>query len=169
VITITHRHRGTTSDRHIAAIAESDYAWNIKVSKHRSERPPGLSNTCSSAPGSGQLLRGVRGQARTMLNDARSATVQAGGFHSGQANRTTTFAACPIRAQYSVQSRSLTAIRGQSLPLHVRKPPSQSLKVFVFQAGHASSILVTRASASLRANSLFNLPKLFEHLDDKTD
>ena len=31
--------------------------------------------------------------------------------------------------------------------LHVKKPPSQSLTGFVFQAGHASSILVTRSTA----------------------
>jgi hypothetical protein len=36
-----------------------------------------------------------------------------------------------------------------------------------FQAGHASSILVTRSSASLLVNSAFNVPKLFEHPDDK--
>jgi hypothetical protein len=41
--------------------------------------------------------------------------------------------------------RSLTAIRGQLFPSRVRKPPCQSLSGFVFQAGHASSILVTRS------------------------
>jgi hypothetical protein len=56
--------------------------------------------------------------------------------------------ACPIRAQYAVQLRSLTAIEGQPFSLHVRKLPSQSLSVLVFQAGHASSILVTRSSTS---------------------
>ena len=54
------------------------------------------------------------------------------------------------RAQFvpnTAHPRSLTAIRGQPFPLHVRKPPSQSLTGFVFQAGHASSILVTRSKA----------------------
>jgi hypothetical protein len=56
--------------------------------------------------------------------------------------------ACPIRVQYAVQLRSLTALEGQPFSLHVRKLPSQSLSVLVFQAGHASSILVTRSSTS---------------------
>jgi hypothetical protein len=38
-----------------------------------------------------------------------------------------------------------------------------------FQAGHASSILVTRSRALLLANSAFNVPKLFEHPDDKNN
>jgi hypothetical protein len=63
--------------------------------------------------------------------------------------------ACPIRAQHCAQLRSLTAIRGQPLPLHVRKPPSQSLTVLVFQAGHASSILVTRSTAKSLVMSIF--------------
>ena len=53
--------------------------------------------------------------------------------------------ACPIRAQYPAQPRSLTANRGQPFSLPVRKLPSQSLSVLVFQAGHASSILVTHS------------------------
>ena len=36
-----------------------------------------------------------------------------------------------------------------------------------FQAGHASSILVTRSRASLLVNAGFNVPKLFEYGDDK--
>jgi hypothetical protein len=78
-------------------------------------------------------------------------------------------AACPIRAPNLAQLRSLTAIQGQPFPLHVTKLPSQSFKGLVFQAGHASSILVTRSSASLLVNSLFSLPKLFEHPDEKNN
>jgi hypothetical protein len=57
-------------------------------------------------------------------------------------------AACPIRAQYSEQLRSLMASHGQPFPLHIRKTPSHSVKGFVFQAGHASSILVTRSTGT---------------------
>jgi hypothetical protein len=46
----------------------------------------------------------------------------------------------------------------RSFPLHVRKPPSQRLFGFVFQAGHASSILVTRSVASLLVNSPSAVP-----------
>jgi hypothetical protein len=42
--------------------------------------------------------------------------------------------------------RSLMAIQGQPFSLHVRKRASQSSTVLVFQAGHASSILVTRST-----------------------
>jgi hypothetical protein len=66
--------------------------------------------------------------------------------------------ACPIRAQYSAHSRSLTANYGQPLPFLIRRPPSQSLTGFVFQAGHASSILVTRSRSSLLVNSLSLCP-----------
>jgi hypothetical protein len=37
---------------------------------------------------------------------------------------------------------------GSAFSLHLRKLPSQSITVLVFQAGHASSILVTRSMAS---------------------
>ena len=56
--------------------------------------------------------------------------------------------ACPIRAQYPAQLGSLTASHGQPFPLNATKPPSQSLAVLAFQAGHASSILVTRSTTS---------------------
>jgi hypothetical protein len=59
------------------------------------------------------------------------------------------------------------AIQGQTFSLHVTKSPSQSVSVFVFQAGHASSILVTRSIASPLVNSHFRWPELFEHADDK--
>jgi hypothetical protein len=36
-----------------------------------------------------------------------------------------------------------------------------------FQAGHASSILVTRSKASLLFTALLKVPKLFEQVDDK--
>jgi hypothetical protein len=61
------------------------------------------------------------------------------------------------------------ASHGQPFSLHVRQSPSQSFKGFVFQAGHASSILVTRSSASLLVNSPFALPQLFEQPDDKNN
>jgi hypothetical protein len=64
--------------------------------------------------------------------------------------------ACPIRAQYPAQPRSLTANRGQPFSLPVRKLPSQSLSVLVFQAGHASSILVTRSSGIVACQKLFH-------------
>jgi hypothetical protein len=38
-----------------------------------------------------------------------------------------------------------------------------------FQAGHASSILVTRSTALLLVNSTLSVPNLFEHQDDKTN
>jgi hypothetical protein len=57
---------------------------------------------------------------------------------------------CPIPAQ----PRLLKANHGQRFPLQVTKTPSQSLPVLVFQAGHASSILVTRSTASALVNSL---------------
>ena len=62
--------------------------------------------------------------------------------------------ACPIRAQYAAQLRSLTANHGQHFPLQISKPPGQSLFGFVFQAGHASSILVTRSTAKGLVNNL---------------
>jgi hypothetical protein len=40
---------------------------------------------------------------------------------------------------------------------------------FAFQAGHASSILVTRSTSSLLVNSLLVWPNLFEHPDGKND
>jgi hypothetical protein len=52
------------------------------------------------------------------------------------------------RAQFvpnTPRNRALAATRGQPFPLHVSKPPSHSLWHFAFQAGHASSILVTRS------------------------
>jgi hypothetical protein len=53
--------------------------------------------------------------------------------------------------------------------LHVRKLPSQSISVLVFQAGYASSILVTRSTAKGLVSSLLNMPKLFEHQHNKND
>jgi hypothetical protein len=38
-----------------------------------------------------------------------------------------------------------------------------------FQAGHASSILVTRSRAKLLVNFSFNVPELFERPDDKNN
>jgi hypothetical protein len=61
------------------------------------------------------------------------------------------------------------ASRGQPFPLQIGKPPGQSLFGFAFQAGHASSILVTRSTSSLLVNSLLVWPKLFEHPDGKND
>ena len=89
--------------------------------------------------------------AQTTLEKAPSATLLAGCLHSVQAKSNRHLTACPIRAQHSAQPRSLTAIRGQPFPFHVKKPPSQRLTGFVFQAGHASSILVTRSAAKRRA------------------
>jgi hypothetical protein len=40
---------------------------------------------------------------------------------------------------------------------------------FVFQAGHAISILVTRSTASLLVRRTFAVPQLFEHSDNKTN
>jgi hypothetical protein len=58
---------------------------------------------------------------------------------------------CPIlRATAVTHGYSWSAF-----PLQTRKPPSQSLAGFVFQAGHASSILVTR-SAVFTASQLRN-------------
>jgi hypothetical protein len=64
----------------------------------------------------------------------------------GQGQIEQSLVACPIGAQYVAQQRSFMANHGQPFPLHVRKTPSQSLTGFVFQAGHASSILVTAQS-----------------------
>jgi hypothetical protein len=75
-------------------------------------------------------------------------------------------AVCPIRAQNPAQLRSLTAIQGQPFSLHVRKLPSQSRSLLVFQAGHASSILATRSTASFLVRSTFSLPNIFEHSGD---
>jgi hypothetical protein len=72
-------------------------------------------------------------------------------------------------AQYGAQLRSLAVNRGQPFSLHVRKLPSQSPSVLVFQAGHASSILVTRSRASLLVKPAFSVPRLFEHPGDKND
>jgi hypothetical protein len=46
------------------------------------------------------------------------------------------------------------------------RPPAGAVAA-TFQAGHASSILVTRSRASLLVNAGFNVPKLFEYGDDK--
>jgi hypothetical protein len=82
----------------------------------------------------------------------------------GRQNRTTT----GRRAQYPAQLRSLTATRGQPFSLHVRKPPSQSLAVLVFQADHEFD---SRHSLHLIAPSQGTLAllKLFEQPDDKHD
>jgi hypothetical protein len=62
------------------------------------------------------------------------------------------------------------ASHGQPFSLHVRKSPSQSGSVLIFQAGHASSILVTRSAASALVNSLSTVPKLlFEHPHDENN
>jgi hypothetical protein len=47
-----------------------------------------------------------------------------------------------------------TGDHGQPFPLQVRETPGQSVSVLVFQAGHASSILVTRSASSLLVKSL---------------
>jgi hypothetical protein len=90
-------------------------------------------------------------------NAARAANLKARRLF-GQDQIEQSLVACPICAQYAIQLRSLTANHGQLFPLHVRKLPSQSLTSFVFQAGHASSILVTRSTASLLVNSLSRCP-----------
>jgi hypothetical protein len=51
-----------------------------------------------------------------------------------------------VRAQYPAQLRSLTANHRQPFPLRSRRPPSQSLTVLIFQAGHASFTLVVGLS-----------------------
>jgi hypothetical protein len=48
-------------------------------------------------------------------------------------------------------------------PLHIRKAPSQSLSGFAFQAGHASSILVTRSAASSLVRRLIAAIVIIEH------
>jgi hypothetical protein len=73
---------------------------------------------------------------------------------------------CPIRAQYGALLRSLTANHGQHFPLHVRKLPSQSPTVLVFQAGHASSILVTRSMAIALVRG--SLPRRRLELDQRS-
>jgi hypothetical protein len=56
-------------------------------------------------------------------------------------------------------------------PAHT--PPSEIAQVrtvtATFQAGHASSILVTRSTAKGLVSSLLNMPKLFEHQHNKND
>jgi hypothetical protein len=71
---------------------------------------------------------------------------QAPSFHPVQCQIEQTLAACPIRALYPAQLRSLTVNHGQPFSLHARKRRSQSLSVLVFQAGHASSILAAAAA-----------------------
>jgi hypothetical protein len=53
--------------------------------------------------------------------------------------------------------------------LHVRKRPSQSLSALAFQAGHASSILVTRSTSSFLVRTTFGGPDIFEHPGDNND
>jgi hypothetical protein len=79
-------------------------------------------------------------------------------LHSVQGQFEQWLVACPIRAQYCAQRRSFMANHGQRFPLDVRKPPSQSLSGFAFQAGHASSILVTRSTAKGLVSSLLTCP-----------
>ena len=74
------------------------------------------------------------GQARTTLNGARSASLQAKRSLFGSRPKSNNdSAACPIRAQYCAQLRSLMACHGQPFPLRERKPPSQGIFGFVFQ------------------------------------
>jgi hypothetical protein len=61
-------------------------------------------------------------------------------------------AACPIRAQNPAQLRSLTANHGQPFSFACKETASQSVSVLVFQAGHASSILVNRSTATALVN-----------------
>jgi hypothetical protein len=58
----------------------------------------------------------------------------------------------------------LTATAGRILKPSVARVHTLTA---TFQAGHASSILVTRSRASLLVNAGFNVPKLFEYGDDK--
>ena len=55
--------------------------------------------------------------------------------------------ACPQRAHNRHDGRSPTVNHGSSTPRLISKMPSRSSARFVFQAGHASSILVTRSTA----------------------
>jgi hypothetical protein len=102
------------------------------------------------------------------LNEPRAATLQAAGLIRSRANSNNDLPRAPIRAQYGAQLRSLAVNHGQPFPLHIRKLPSQSITVLVFQAGHASSILVTRSTAFALVRRTFAVPELFEHPDDKT-
>jgi hypothetical protein len=72
-------------------------------------------------------------------------------------NRTVTCCG-PICAQHVAQLRSLTVTHGQPFPLRISKSPDQRLTGFAFQAGHASSILVTRSKASPLVNALSRRP-----------
>ena len=86
-----------------------------------------------------------------MLNEPRStATLQAGGLIRSSANWNNDYAPNSVRRNNG-HSRLIMV----SLFLHVRKRPSQSLSVLVFQAGHASSILVTRSTAKSLVALLF--------------
>jgi hypothetical protein len=89
--------------------------------------------------------------AQTTLEKARSATLLAGCLHSVQAKSNRHLP----RAQFvpnTPRNRGHSRLFGVSLfPFHVKKPPSRRLTGFVFQAGHASSILVTRSAAKRRA------------------
>ena len=55
--------------------------------------------------------------------------------------------ACPHRAHNGRDGRSLPVTHGSSIPPLIRQEPSHSLVQLVFQAGHASSILVTRSTS----------------------
>jgi hypothetical protein len=50
-----------------------------------------------------------------------------------------------------------------------KKLLSQSRSVLVFQAGHASSILVTRSTTSFLVKCTFSLPNIFEYPGDNND
>jgi hypothetical protein len=60
----------------------------------------------------------------------------------------------PNTARICGHSRLIT----QHFPLQITKPPGQSLFGFVFQAGHASSILVTRSKAMALVKDPFAMP-----------
>jgi hypothetical protein len=90
-------------------------------------------------------------------------------LHSGEAKSNSHLS----RAQF-VPNRARNCghswlVHGQPFSLHVRQSPSQSFKGFVFQAGHASSILVTRSTSSRLVNSPFQRAQIFEHSGDNNE
>jgi len=93
------------------------------------------------------------------LSETHAATLQAGVCIRFRPNRTVN-CRVPNTWPNTPRNSSLTTSHGQPFPLHIGKTPSQSLSGFVVQAGHASSILVTRSTAKALAGGLLRTAEL---------
>jgi hypothetical protein len=72
----------------------------------------------------------------------------------------------PLAGHYP---RRMPVIQGQLRAVQMTHRPPAGAVAATFQAGHASSILVTRSIASFLVRSTLSLPNIFEHPGDNND